>query len=52
MFKESEYDGLSSVLRYLQIALGPPNVNVTRHRSCSKSQEFIDQAWRETVPAK
>jgi len=53
MFEESECDGLSSDLRYLQITFGPPiNVNVTRHRSCSKSQEFLDQAWRETVSAK
>jgi len=43
MFEESECDGLSSDLRYLQITFGPPNVNVTRHRSCSKSQEFLDQ---------
>jgi len=45
-------DGLSSDLRYLQITFGPPNVNVTRYRSCSKCQEFLDQTWRETVPAK
>ena len=32
MFEESECDGLSSDLRYLQITFGPPNVNVTRHR--------------------
>ena len=52
MFEESECDGLSSDQRYLQITFGPPNVNVTRHRSCSLSQEFLDQTWRETVPAK
>ena len=52
MFEESECDRLSSDLRYLQITFGPPNVNVTRHQSCSKSQEFLDQAWRDTVPAK
>jgi len=46
MFEESECDGLSSDLRYLQITFGPPNVNVTRHRSCLKSQEFLDQTWR------
>ena len=46
MFEESECDGLSSDLRYLQITFGPPNVNVTRYRSCSKCQEFLDQTWR------
>ena len=29
----------------------PPNVNITRHRSCSKSHEYLDQAWRDSVPA-
>ena len=52
VFEESECDGLTSDLRYLQITFGPPNVNVSRHRSCSKSQVFLDQARRETVPAK
>ena len=52
MFEESECDRPSSDLRYLQITFGPPNDNDTRHRSCSKSQEFLDQAWRGTVPAK
>jgi hypothetical protein len=47
MFEESECDGLSSDLRYLQITFGPPNVNVTRYRSCSKSQEFLDQTWKK-----
>jgi len=28
----------------------PPNVNITRHRSCSKSHEYLDQAWRDYVP--
>ena len=30
----------------------PPNVNITRHRSCSKSHEYLDQAWRDSVPGK
>jgi len=28
------------------------DVNVTRHQSCSKSQEVLDQAWRDSVPGK
>ena len=28
------------------------DVNVTRYRSCSKSQEVLDQAWRDSVPGK
>ena len=52
MFEESECRGLSSDLRYLQVTFVPPNVNVTRHRSCSKSQEFLVEAWSETVPVK
>ena len=30
----------------------PPNVNITRHRSCSKSHEYLDQAWKDYVPGK
>jgi len=28
------------------------DVNVTRYRSCSKTQEVLDQAWRNSVPGK
>jgi len=28
------------------------DVNVARYRSCSKSQEALDQAWRDSVPGR
>ena len=28
------------------------DVNITRYRSCSKSQEVLDQTWRDSVPGK